>query len=328
MECNKEAVIIIPTLNEEKFIASCLDSVIAQTYPLERMEILVVDGGSCDRTHDIVKGYGERYPDIRLLDNPGRIQSIAFNIGLRESSEPYVIRLDAHASYSSTYIELCVKHLSEHPEYGNVGGICRIEPQNSSLQAGANAVLNKVSFGIGGAAFRVGSKAGFVDSVPFGAFQRKVLEEVGGMREDLARGEDNEINSRIRKAGYKVYIDPEIVSTYYARGTVRESMKQMYANGESIGKLFHVDRSAIGLRHVVPMCFLLSLAGSLLLGLFWHPFLYLFAGISGLYAAADLSASISACMKFGSRYIVILPLLFFLVHCSYGWGTLVGLFKR
>ena len=82
-------------------------------------------------------------------------------------------------------------------------------------------------FGIGGAAFRVGNEAKEVDSVPFGTFPREVLEKVGGMREDLARGEDNEINSRIRKNGYKVFIDPKIQSTYFSRATIKANMKQM-----------------------------------------------------------------------------------------------------
>ncbi len=322
-----QVAIIIPTLNEEIFIAACLDSVLAQSYPTEHMDIMVVDGGSKDRTHEIVRNYGKKYPNIRLLDNPGRIQSIAFNIGVRYSSAPYIIRLDAHAFYKEKYIELCVKHLSEHPEYGNVGGVWDIRPQNTKIQAEANAVLNQVSFGIGGAAFRVGAEAGCVDTVPFGAFPRKVISEIGGMREDLARGEDNEFNSRIHKAGYKIYLDPAIECIYYARDTIKASCKQMYANGESIGKLFYIDKQAIGLRHLVPMCFVLSLIGSLLIGIFFTPFLYLLGGLLGLYLVADLLATFSACNKYGWRYVGVLPILFFLVHCSYGWGTLIGLIK-
>ncbi len=322
-----QVAVIIPTLNEERFISACLDSVIAQSYPVDKMDIMVVDGGSKDRTHEIVREYGRKYPNIRLLDNPGKIQSIAFNIGVRESSAPYIVRLDAHAFYKEKYIEFCVKHLAEHPEYGNVGGVCDIRPQNTKIQAEANAVLNQVSFGIGGAAFRVGAEAGCVDTVPFGAFPRKVISEIGGMREDLARGEDNEFNSRIHKAGYKIYLDPAIECIYYARDTIKASCKQMYANGESIGKLFYIDRKAIGLRHLVPMGFVLSLIGSLLIGVVYTPFLFLFAGILALYLIADILATLSACSKFGWKYIGILPVLFLFVHVSYGWGTLVGILK-
>ncbi len=322
-----QVAIIIPTLNEEKFIGACLDSVLAQSFPTDQMDIMVVDGGSKDRTHEIVHEYGKKYPNIRLLDNPGKIQSIAFNIGVKSSTAPYIVRLDAHAIYNEKYIELCIKNLKNRPECGNSGGVCSILPQSSRIEAVANSILNKVSFGIGGAAFRVGSEARYVDTVPFGAFPRKIIEEIGGMREDLARGEDNEFNSRIQKAGYKIYLDPEIVCTYYARPTIKASVKQMYANGESIGKLFYIDKQAIGLRHLVPMCFVLSLIGLLLIGIFYTPFLWLFGGIFGLYLVADLLATFSACNKYGWRYVGVLPVLFFLVHCGYGWGTLVGLIK-
>ena len=78
-----KVAVVIPTLNEEKFIACCLDSVIAQSYPFDDMDVMVVDGGSKDRTKEIVEDYKRKYQNIRFLNNPGRIQSIAFNIGVK-----------------------------------------------------------------------------------------------------------------------------------------------------------------------------------------------------------------------------------------------------
>ena len=331
-----KVAIVIPTLNEEKFIARCLESIIQQTYPFDKMDVMVVDGGSKDRTREIVQRISHDYPNIRLVDNPGRIQSIAFNIGVKASSAPYVVRLDAHATYNKVYIEKCLEIFSVKahvlgcsPELlGNVGGVWNICPQHSGVIAETSAILNQVEFGIGGAAFRVGAKAGFVDTVPFGCFPRRVIEEIGGMREDLARGEDNEYNSRIHKAGYKVYLNPEVVCTYFSRDTIRANMKQMYANGVSIGKLLYIDRASVGLRHLVPLAFVLSLVGSLILGCIYKPMFLLFALIIGLYALAAIAATISACMKFGWKYCLTLPLMFFLVHISYGWGTIVGILKR
>lgn len=104
-----KVAIVIPTLNEEKFIARCLESIIQQTYPFDKMDVMVVDGGSKDRTREIVQRISHDYPNIRLVDNPGRIQSIAFNIGVKASSAPYVVRLDAHATYNKVYIEKCLE---------------------------------------------------------------------------------------------------------------------------------------------------------------------------------------------------------------------------
>ena len=128
--------VVIPTLNEEKFIARCLDSVIAQSYPFVEMDVMVVDGGSKDRTREIVEEYGRTYKNIRFIHNPGRIQSIAFNIGVKNSEAPYIVRLDAHATYNKVYIERCVKNFSANaevlgcaPEFvGNVGGVWRHTP--------------------------------------------------------------------------------------------------------------------------------------------------------------------------------------------------------
>ena len=329
-----KVAVVIPTLNEEKFIACCLDSVIAQSYPFNDMDVMVVDGGSKDRTKDIVEEYKRKYQNIRFLNNPGRIQSIAFNIGVHSSDAPYIVRLDAHATYNHRYIEKCIEKFSANaevlgcaPEFvGNVGGVWNIRPQHSGLIAESSAILNQSRFGIGGAAFRVGAPAGFVDTVPFGCFPRKVLEKVGGMREDLPRGEDNEFNSRIRKAGYKIYLDPKIVCSYFSRDTLRTNMKQMYANGESIGHLFYVDKDSVGIRHLIPLLFVGSILCGVALAFVWLPFFYALLVELCLYFTCDLLASILAAKEHGWKYLLPLFVMFFCVHISYGWGTIVGLF--
>ena len=322
-----ETAIVIPTLNEELHIAECIDSLIGQTFPFEKMDVMVVDGGSTDDTRKIVGEYQERFRNIRLLDNPGRIQSIAFNIGVKNSAAPYIIRMDAHAFYKPYYVEGCLKGLKENSKRGNVGGQWDIQPQNDSLWATTNAILNYSKFGIGGATYRVGAEAGNVDTVPFGAFSRKIIEKIGGMREDLPRGEDNEYNSRIKKAGYEIYFDPKIECIYYARPTLKASCKQMFANGESIGHLFYVDRESIGLRHLVPFLFVLGIGLGIIVSVMYHPFVYvLLAGLL-LYFACDLIASIVASRKHGWKYCLPLFVLFFQVHVSYGAGTIKGLIK-
>lgn len=321
-----QIAVIIPTLNEEKYIEKCIQSVINQSLPFDKMDVMVVDGGSKDNTRYIVSGMQKEWGNIRLLDNPGKIQSIAFNIGIANSSAPYIVRLDAHAFYKPYYIEGCIKGLKEDDKRGNVGGQWDIQPQNTSLWAVTNAILNYSKFGIGGATYRVGAKAGNVDTVPFGAFPRKMIEKIGGMREDLSRGEDNEYNSRIRKAGYDIYFDPQIECIYYARPTLVSSCKQMFSNGESIGHLFYVNRDSIGLRHLVPLLFVLGIVfgivGSMLSPLVFYAFV---AGIS-LYFLCDLVASFWAIRNHGLKYLLPLFVLCFFVHVAYGVGTIKGLF--
>ena len=316
--------IVIPTLNEERFIERCIDSIRHQTYPFEQMDVMVVDGGSTDRTCEVVRNYSEKYPNVRLLNNPHRIQSVAFNIGVANSTAPFIVRLDAHAYYKPYYIEGCVNGLNENLQRGNVGGQWDIQPQNNSLWATTNAILNYSKFGIGGATYRIGAKAGNVDTVPFGAFPRRVINEIGGMREDLPRGEDNEYNSRIKKAGYSIFYDPQIECIYYARPTLQTSCKQMYANGESIGHLFYVDRGSIGLRHLIPLLFVLGIIVGGFCAIFFKPFIYLLILELGLYFLCDLTASLLAAKKHGWKYCAPLLGQFFCVHISYGLGTIRG----
>ena len=323
---NYEVAIVIPTLNEERFISRCLNSIIKQTYEFEKMDVMIIDGGSNDKTKDIVAEYQKSHQNIRFIENKKKIQSVAFNIGLKKSTAPYIIRLDAHAEYDSKYISLCIENLKQDEKRGNVGGRCNILPFNQSIWAQTNAILNHSRFGIGGAAFRVSNEAHNTDSVPFGAFPRKVIDQIGGMREDLPRGEDNEYNSRIRKAGYKIFFDPNIISSYFARPTLGASCKQMYANGNSIGYLYYIDREAIGIRHLVPLLFVVSGLFSIIISVLWSPFCYVFCGGLALYLIADAMASIMGA-KDNVKCTLPLFILFFCVHVSYGMGTIAGLIK-
>ena len=323
---NYEVAIVIPTLNEERFISRCLNSIIKQTFEFEKMDVMIIDGGSNDNTKDIVAEYQKSHQNIRFIENKKKIQSVAFNIGFKKSTAPYIIRLDAHAEYDSKYISLCIENLKQDEKRGNVGGRCNILPFNQSIWAQTNAILNHSRFGIGGAAFRVSNEAHNTDSVPFGAFPRKIIEKIGGMREDLPRGEDNEYNSRIRKAGYKIFFDPNIISSYFARPTLGASCKQMYANGNSIGYLYYIDREAIGIRHLVPLLFVVSGLFSIIISVLWSPFCYVFCGGLALYIIADAIASIMGA-KDNVKCTLPLFILFFCVHVSYGMGTIAGLIK-
>lgn len=323
---NYEVAIIIPTLNEERFISRCLNSIIKQTYEFEKMDVMIIDGGSNDKTKDIVAKYQKSHQNIRFIENKKKIQSVAFNIGIKNSTAPYIIRLDAHAEYDSEYIYLCIKNLKDDKKRGNVGGRWNILPFNQSVWAQTNAILNHSRFGIGGAAFRVSNEAHNTDTVPFGAFPRKVIDQIGGMREDLPRGEDNEYNSRIRKAGYKIFFDPNIISSYFARPTLGASCKQMYANGNSIGYLYYIDREAIGIRHLIPLLFVVSGLFSIIISVLWSPFCYVFCGGLALYLIADAMASIMGA-KDNVKCTLPLFILFFCVHVSYGMGTIAGLIK-
>ena len=256
----------------------------------------------------------------RSLHNTKRIQAAAFNIGVARSSAPFLIRLDAHSIYAPDYIERCVKHLKEKPKLGAVGGRWLFECSEYTPASRTVQLLNQSRFALGGASFRVGGHEGYSDTVPYGAFHRHVLQNIGGMREDLRRSEDTEFFARIRHAGYRVWFDPKIQATYIVRPTIGASNRQMLGNGVSIGKLFRSAPSSVALRHMVPLALVLSV-----LSLFFHwPRVALFTLVV-LYLLANIAETVRMSIQHRFAYPWLLSWHFFTVHSLYAVGTLMGI---
>ncbi len=318
--------VIIATYNEARFIGECLSSLMAQTYPLDRMEVVVSDGGSTDGTREIVAAVSAEHPQVRLVDNPKRIQVCAFNRGIEESKGDLVMIMCAHATHDADYVRRCVE-VSAETGAANVGGIWETKPGANTLIARSIVVACSVRFGIGGARFRVGGTAGSVDTVSGGAYRRDVFEKVGLMDERLVRGEDNEFNARLRENGLTIYFDPSIRTSYFARSTIGGFLNQCFVNGVYHVLTLMVNLRGCSVRHLVPFAFVCSLLVLGLAGLFWPPAWLGGAAILGLYVLADLVASFSAAAANGWRHLLVLPWLFFCAHVFYGFGTLVGSFR-
>src|SRR5467141_1123132 len=106
--------IVVPCRNEEKHIAKCLDSILANDYPKDRMEILVLDGMSEDRTREIVASYSERYPMIRVVENPRKHIPVAMNVGIKAARGERILKIDAHSTYQPEYISRCVRYQDKY----------------------------------------------------------------------------------------------------------------------------------------------------------------------------------------------------------------------
>ena len=318
--------IIIPTLNEELYIEKCLNSVFLQSYPSNQIEIFVIDGGSLDRTKEITNRLCATHSNLFLLDNEKKIQSAAFNIGIDVSKGDILIRLDAHCFYDSKYIQYCVEnHMLS--DYGNVGGFCFMETGTNTNMAIVLARVSSSKFGLGGAEYRVGKLKKFTDSVPFGSFTRKILSTVGKMNESLPRGEDNEYNSRIREAGYKILFDPKIISYYCFPLNSKLFLKKYYTNGYSIGILLRIAKKSVSFRHIVPLAFLSALGIGILLSFFITPLRFALPIFICIYFILNI---LSALTKFSKHEIKLIPIyiyMVFLVHLYYGTGTLLGTIK-
>lgn len=318
--------IIIPSRNEEKFIGKCLESIIVNDYPKDKLEILVVDGMSNDWTREIVQEYADKYLWVKLIDNPKRIVPTAMNIGIKNASGNIIIRMDAHNVYDKSYISKCVKYLNDY-NVDNVGGICITLPGDNTVIAESIALALSHPFGVGNAYYRIGLKEPkFVDTVPFGCYKKEVFEKSGLFDEDLIRNQDDEFNMRLIKNGGKILLVPEIVSYYYARDSISKLWKMYFQYGYFKPLVCQKVGAILTWRQLVPALFVGSLITSGVLSVFFKSFLIVSLFIIFSYLIANVSFSLSAAFKKGLKYLFTLPIVFATLHISYGVGYLKGIF--
>jgi glycosyltransferase involved in cell wall biosynthesis len=320
--------VIVPTYNEINHISSCLDSIILQDYPKEKMEVLVIDGMSIDGTRRIIKGYTARYPFIRLLDNPFRIIPHALNLGIISSKGDVIIRIDAHSKYPGNYISILVGKLSDL-QADNVGGLWRTNPSNDSETALAIAIAASHPFGVGNSLHKIGvKKITRTDTVPYGCYNRSVFDNYGLFDTDLLTNEDNEFNGRIVNGGGKIYLIPEIIIDYYSRDKLSKTARMFYQYGLFKPLVNKKLRKPITIRQFFPPVFLMGLMIGGILSFFSGPILLIFLGTMAIYVLSSLTFSmIEAFKRNNNALFFLLPVVFLVIHLSYGWGYLAGTVK-
>lgn len=308
--------LLIPTWNEEDHIGECLASVVAQTYPLRAMEVLVVDGGSTDRTREIVEEWTSRIPGLRLVDNPKRIQAVALNLGMKAASHDLVVRLDAHTVYADNYVKASV---DAYRSAGAtmVGGPMR--PRGATPFGEAVAIATTSRIGVGPGRFHFADAAGDVDTVYLGAFDRKDVLALGGYDENFAVGEDHELNLRITQSGGRIVLDPAITSWYTPRSTPRELWRQYFRYGQAKAATLRKHRRFPSWRPLAPASLVIGSAASAL-ALFtplrawvWIPW--------ALYLGALSVAAWLRSPKHSMRTVFAMVIM----HFSYGFGLLSAL---
>jgi succinoglycan biosynthesis protein ExoA len=319
--------IIIPTFNEERYIEACLRSVLAFYIPnAQRIEILVLDGRSTDRTRKIVSELAAQDARIRLIDNPGRIQSCALNVGIENATGEWILRLDAHASYPSDYLNRCLA-TALRTGADNVGGICITRPGGPRYQAHIVQALTTHRFGVGNSGFRVGARAGSADTVPFGFFCRAVFDRIGLFDERLDRCQDYELNRRITRTGGTIWMDPNIRSSYFNIGTLRAFLsKQLLRQGPFTAYMWYLAPYALAPRHLVTALFTLFVIAGGVAAATIPEAAWGFGGVFASYVALAFLASAQQAFRFRDlRHIACLPPCFLLFHLSNGLGVLIGL---
>jgi glycosyltransferase involved in cell wall biosynthesis len=320
--------IVCPILNEEKYISKCIESILAQDYPHDDMELLLVDGNSNDRTRNVIEEYIKHYSFIRLLDNPNKIVPYAMNIGINNAKGNIIIRLDAHATYEVNYFSTLVSSLNRL-KADNVGSVCKTDVLNinSKTLAIREVLCNK--FGVGNSTFRTGIyKEMEVDTVPFGCWKREVFEKYGLFDVRLVRNQDIELNKRIIHGGGKIFIVPNTYCTYLARETFNSIAKNNYGNGKwNILTVFYTKQlKSLSIRHFVPLIFIMSLILPSILAFIYLPFILV--SLLSLIAYVSLLGFISFKLTIKKKLNFFYLLTGFIVlHLSYGWGSIMGLLK-
>jgi glycosyltransferase involved in cell wall biosynthesis len=311
--------VIVPLYNEERYIDSFVRSLTQQTFPVSNMEWILVDGNSTDKTVEIIKGYMDKWP-IKLLINEKRKTPYALNMAIKEAKGEYVIRLDAHAIFSPNYIEKCVHYL-DTTDADNVGGVA--ETEAAGFIGGAISQMLSTKFGVGGSNFRVGEGNKYVDTVPFGAFRREVFDRVGLFNPELLRSEDNDMNSRIRESGGKIWLAEDIRFKYFCRDTVGGVLRMGMQNGNALFRTLVVNSKAMSIRHFIPFLFLMSLIMMPVVSAFLPFVWWLFGAEMLMYTLLNVYFSFAVDNpKFGLVTIWLYPMF----HISYGLGSLLGLF--
>ena len=301
---------------------------LAQDFPKENMEILFVDGRSADKTREIISGYTSEYAFIRLLDNPDRTAPYALNIGIREAKGEVIMRIDAHSNYPVNYVSTLVKYLFEL-NADNAGGMWNVLPANDTAIAISIAVGSSHSFGVGNSTYKTGAKNIMeVDTVPFGCYRRSVFERIGYFDEELTRNQDNEFNARLKNAGGKIYLIPEVVINYTARDTWRKMYRMYYQYAlfsplvnKKLGKPDSIKR-------FIPALFFCGLTVGIALSFISKIFLWLLLPVVGIYLLAGI---IIGCIKAKEwkkpALAFCLPVTFFLMHLAYALGYIAGKYK-
>ena len=322
--------IVIPCRNEEKFIGACLDSIIANDYPKDKLEIIVVDGMSADETRNVIERYSNKHQFIRILDNTKKIIPAAMNIGIKNAHGEVVMKMDGHATYELEYISKCVRYLNEY-NADNVGGIWNVIPRVNTPTSNAIAEVLKQPLGSGNAYIKIGADVPrWTDCVSFGCFRKEIFEQIGLFNENLVRASDMDFNKRIKKNGGKILLVPDIVTNYYCDADFKSSWKHNFSDGVWTTHVLKFGSWAFSLRHLVPLLFVLSLIVSALLSLIFPPFLWLFLLIIGAYCLTTIIASAKIIIyskEKNIRYLFLFPTAFFVRHFAHGIGALYGLIK-
>jgi len=315
--------VIIPVLNEERFLKQSVQAILNQNYS-GQFEIILALGPSKDQTNVIAQELAQD-KRIKLVENPSGRTASALNNAIKNSNFDIIVRLDGHAIVDSSYIKNAVNTLLESGA-DNVGGLMKAEGTNAFEKSVAAAMTSK--FGVGNAPFHVGGKSGEVDTVYLGTFRKSALERVGYFDESFIRAQDWEMNYRIRKTGGKIWFNPDLVVSYRPRKNILQLAKQYFEYGQWRKQVTKTYPETVSMRYLAPPVTVSGLIAGFVMVLFSKILEINWLQIGWLAPLVYLTVILLAFLSIGSKIGLLSRLYLLLVlptmHLSWGVGFLKG----
>ena len=244
-----KVLIVIPTLNEEAHIAQVLDGIAAFANRRDAL-VVVADGGSRDRTCEIVRARAARDPRVRLLDNPRRLQAAAVNLAVERFGDdhPWLLRLDAHSAYPPDFGDVL---LAEAERTGADSVVVSMEAQGDAFLQRIIADAQNSRIGNGGSAHRLAGGGAWVDHGHHALMRTSAFRAVGGYDPTFSHNEDAELDRRLVAAGYRIWLTGKTRLIYFPRRQLQPLMRQYFNFGRGRARNLIKHGARPGLRQAV-----------------------------------------------------------------------------
>ncbi|AOX64910.1 glycosyl transferase family 2 [Curtobacterium sp. BH-2-1-1] len=324
---------VMPVLNEVTEVRAAVQSLLEQDYS-GPFEVILALGPSIDGTNELVAEMSAADPRIRAIENPAGSTPAGLNVAIRASVHPVVVRVDAHSVLPQDYTRIAVRVLQESGA-DNVGGIMRAEGRTPFERAVALAYGSRV--GLGGTPHHVGGQAGPAETAYLGVFRRDRLFEVGLFDEGIKRGQDWELNRRLRQTGGMVWFTPELVVTYRPRPSLKRLVRQFVATGLWRGELARRFPANNGLRYFVPPAMVAAMALGIVAGIVgiigaalgtWAAWALLGFVVPAVYIVFVVLGAVAVARRSGLPTLLWLVVVLPCIHVGWGLGFIIGFLTR